>query len=62
MMLVISSAIAFVGIESRGFIIATALALYYKKPFIMIRKAWKTTWPYVKDIIRYRIRLRYDGD
>ncbi|MDI1495841.1 MAG: adenine phosphoribosyltransferase [Cenarchaeum symbiont of Oopsacas minuta] len=32
---------AFVGIESRGFIIATALALHYKKPLIMIRKAGK---------------------
>ena len=31
----------FVGIESRGFIIATALALHYKKPLIMIRKAGK---------------------
>ena len=31
----------FVGIESRGFIIATALAIYYKKPFVMIRKAGK---------------------
>ena len=32
---------AFVGIESRGFVIATALALHYKKPMIMIRKAGK---------------------
>ncbi len=31
----------FVGIESRGFIIATALAIHYKKPFVMIRKAGK---------------------
>ena len=38
----------FVGIESRGFIIATALALHYKKPFIMIRKAGKLPGPTLK--------------
>ena len=49
---------AFVGIESRGFIIATALALHYKKPFIMIRKAGKLPGPTLK--ISYDIEYGSD--
>ena len=48
----------FVGIESRGFIIATALALHYKKPFIMIRKAGKLPGPTLK--ISYDIEYGSD--
>ena len=43
------------GIESRGFVIATALALKFSKGMIMIRKVGEASWTNHQKIVRYRI-------